>query len=500
MKKLCFLSLVMLVLAITSCKKENAKDSNGTVEFSVSLGSSSLLKSTSADSTAVASAIVVTIEDLNGKVLYNSERVELYNMNGSYISKPLSLVPGNYKLTKFMVVDKNSNVLYLTPVSGSAKAYLVNKPLAISFAVAKDQTTKISPEVISAKGSQPQDFGYATFSFNVVKTFNFLMGVFVYNSTSQNFELTSATVTVSSDSSSTFTKTIKAVTDTFTVRDGLSRYILKVTKDGYQTWSDTLSASELKLYYSSLDKGPLKVILLKSSGNDGLVAYYKFNQDVRDYSGNNNNGTYYGRKYYSFGHNQDTLSSIDLNGSTDYVVVKNSNSLNSISRQITLCAWVCPSSFYGNGSNSFISKITPNNSAIFSLGLSSDLYNGGGHYENSRFIFYVGTSTGTYPVTTTGDASTTDCKYVYFQYQLNKWYFVVGTYDGSIAKLYVNGELKAWRSFTGNIVAFNDDVYIGKYPHMDRSYYDYTSAKIDEARIYSRSLSQDEILQLYKQR
>ncbi|MDP4207578.1 MAG: LamG domain-containing protein [Bacteroidota bacterium] len=495
MKRMYFLSLFMLMLSVISCKKENTKDSNGTVEFSVSLGSSNLLKSTSADSMSVASAIVVTIEDLNGKVLYNSERVELYNMNGSYISKPLSLVPGNYKLTKFMVVDKNSNVLYLTPVSGSAKAYLVNKPLAISFAVAKDQATKIGPEVISAKGSQPQDFGYATFSFNVVKTFNFLMGVFVYNSTSQNFELTSATVTVSSDSSSTFTKAIKAVTDTFTVRDGLSRYILKVTKDGYQTWSDTLSASELKLYYSSLDKGPLKVILQKSSGNDGLVAYYKFNQDVKDYSGNNNNGTYYGRKFYGFGINQDTLSSLDLNGSTDYVVVKNSPSLNTIGKQVTLGAWVCPSSFYGNGANSIISKFDNIVTTEYNLTFCSDFYNGGGSKINSSFQFCVITDKGTFVVTTTGGS---DFQYNYFQYQPYNWYYVVGTYDGSYIKLYVNGVLKAWRSAFGTILTSNGDVFIGKHPNLTRPDYDFTKGKIDEARIYSRALSQDEIIQLYK--
>jgi Sialidase, N-terminal domain. len=415
-------------------------------------------------------------------------------MNGSYISKPLSLVPGNYKLTKFMVVDKNSNVLYLTPVSGSAKAYLVHKPLAINFSVVKDQTSKLSPEVISAKGAQPQDFGYATFSFNVVKTFNFLMGVFVYNGTSQNFELTSATVTVSSDSGSTFTKTIKAVTDTFTVKDGLSRYILKVTKDGYQTWSDTLSASELKLYYSSLDKGPLKVILQKTAANDGLLAYFKFNRDVKDYSGNNNNGTYYGRKVYGFGINQDTLSSLDLNGSTDYVVVKNSSSLKA-AKQISVCAWYYGMPFSGNGANPLIGKYQLNSS-----GINYVLYVTGNSYSSaqSNYGWAIKTDVQEYSINTYGPAL--GFNYVKFIYDLYKWNFVVGTYDGASLKLYVNGELKAWRSATGNILSSDDDVYIGKTSYLNRPSYDFLAGRIDEARIYSRSLSQDEILQLYNQR
>ncbi|HEY4788979.1 MAG TPA: hypothetical protein VIH57_23175, partial [Bacteroidales bacterium] len=193
------------------------------------------------------------------KTLYSSERIDLYNMNGYYISKPISLVPGSYKLTKFMVVDKDNNVLYVTPMEGSAKAYLVNDPLPIGFSVQKDQVTKVVPQVISAAGSKPEDFGYATFSFDVVKTFDFLIGVFVYNESVQNFEMTTAHLSIATDSGWVYQKDVPAATDTITVKDGQSKYILTVTKDGYNTWVDTLTASELKKYFAK----PLIVILEK---------------------------------------------------------------------------------------------------------------------------------------------------------------------------------------------------------------------------------------------
>lgn len=47
-----------------------------------------------------ASALVVSIEDAAGAVAYGSERVELYDFDGTYLSHPLSLLPGSYALTE----------------------------------------------------------------------------------------------------------------------------------------------------------------------------------------------------------------------------------------------------------------------------------------------------------------------------------------------------------------------------------------------------------------
>jgi uncharacterized protein (TIGR02145 family) len=163
------------------------------------------------------------------------------------------------------VVDSSNNVIYLTPMEGSAKAYLVSDPLPISFTVQKDNVTKVVPEVISATASTPEDFGYTTFSFDKTATFDFLIGVFAYNETVQNFEMTTAHLKITADSGWVYEKDVPAATDTISVKDNQSRYILTVTKDRYQTWTDTLTAAELKLYYKSTDKGPLIIRLQSES-------------------------------------------------------------------------------------------------------------------------------------------------------------------------------------------------------------------------------------------
>lgn len=269
MKKLKFyLLIIFMVSALFSCKKDDEEQlTKSEVLFSFDF---SKLKSISSDTIDSPAAVVVTIEDQSGKTLYNNERVNLYNMNGYFISNPLSLIPGEYKLTKFLVIDKNNKVIYLTPMAGSPKAYLVNNPLPISFNVRKDDVTKVVPQVISALNNKPEDYGYATFSFDILKTFDFLIGVFIYNDNSQNFEMTTAHLTITGDSSF-FQKDLPAATDTLTINDSNSKYILNITKDGYNSWSDTLTTDELKLHYRSEDKGPLKVILFKEDAKDYIT-------------------------------------------------------------------------------------------------------------------------------------------------------------------------------------------------------------------------------------
>ena len=74
-------------------------------------------------------------------------------------------------------------------------------------------------------------------------------------------------------------------------------YKLVISKPSYATYQQTFTKTQLKQYYISSNKGPLIVVLSSLSNTllNGLVAYYPLNGDVLDHSGNNNNGTAYGR-------------------------------------------------------------------------------------------------------------------------------------------------------------------------------------------------------------
>ena len=504
MKRFLLVSFITVLLACTfqSCKKTPSDQTKpeGQLEFAFSVNQlKSALKST-LDSGYVQGItnVVVTIEDLQGNIVKNSEKIEIYNMNGYYISKPISLVAGGYKLTRFLVLDAKNNVVYASPMKGSAKAYLVQYPLAISFTAQKDVVTKLAPEVLSSADSRPEDFGYVTFSFDISKTFDFLVGAFLYNNTSKNFELTTASISIYSDTARVFsgqlgsTRTDSVVnptkydtlgiTNKITLPERYTTFTVTISKFGYKTYSKTFTKEELRLQYRKEDKGPLVVILEKSSLFDGLVEYYKFNGNVLDYSGNNNNGTFLGRGLFTYGKNlADSTSALDLNGSSDYVIVKNSASLNP-TNQISVSAWIRPVDFIGSGNDAIVDKACKDHiSPFYQYHLAVAGSYGGNTYT---FGFSVGlnnqfTGINSYPT----------------NWKSDNWYLVVGTFDSQSLKIYVNGQLSNSKEASGKISTYDTDLYIGRLRNLNY----YTPGKIDEVRIYNRALTQTEIIALYQQ-
>jgi len=518
MKKFLTFSLISLSLVgflMFSCNKEKGDNPKAQGQVTIAL-SVKALKSSKSDTITGLTSVVCTIEDASGNVVKNSEKIDLYNMNGDYISKPMSLVKGSYKLTRFLVLDWKNNIVLASPVKGSPKASLVQTPLPISFDVQPNAVTKLTPEVLSTIESAPEDFGYVTFGFDVVNTFDFLIGAFVYNDTVKNYELTTADLSISNGTTIIFNGQLKAkqnnlsgiisvydsigVTNKITLPEKYTTYRLTISKQGYKTYSQSFTKEELKQHLRSVDKGPLVIILGKSPLTDplldGLVAYYKFNGDVLDYSGNNNNGTYYGRGYYTTGRKADSNAALDLNGSSDYIVVKNSASLNPANK-ISLCAWYYTVPFYGNGANSLITKTNSGGSLQwyqYHLSVTGNLYVGStGGTDWRKFAFYITTSQGVFQLW-----AGMDPKSSFVKYDLYKWYFVVGTYDGNEIRLYVNGELTSEMTAVGDFKISSSDVNIGK-SFDNRPDNDFTKGSIDEARIYNRALSQEEILSLYQQ-
>jgi uncharacterized protein (TIGR02145 family) len=257
------ISIVLILTMSFSCQHDQQPEPNvkGEVLFSfssIATKAKSMMKSSDIENAA---SIIISIKNSSGILVYNLEQLPLIKINGSFITRPISLLIGNYELTQFIVADAQGNALFVAPIQGSTNAYLVNSPLPIAFTIAKDVVTKIVPEVVDVENSTPEDFGYSTFSFTVVETFNFLVSVFVYNSQIENFELTTADLLVSSEGIVLFSNNLQAITNQVTIRDGYDNYILNITKEGYETYIDTLTNAELKLHFRNEDNGPLIVTL-----------------------------------------------------------------------------------------------------------------------------------------------------------------------------------------------------------------------------------------------
>lgn len=76
----------------------------------------------------------------------------------------------------------------------------------------------------------------------------------------------------------------------------------------------------------------------------------------------------------------------------------------------------------------------------------------------------------------------------------DKWYHVVGTYDGQNIKIYVNGVLEGTKSCTGTFASSPSNLYFGSRGiYNDRNF----NGEIDEVSIYSRNLSDEEISSSY---
>ncbi|OHD10775.1 MAG: hypothetical protein A2086_14495 [Spirochaetes bacterium GWD1_27_9] len=267
MTKNVFLLIWFGLLLVLGCSNPNIINQvpqpeiqKGTVEFVFDDGKSdsinkSILRSVITD----AKAIIVTIKDSSNQTVYDKKKLNLFTMNGKFISEPLSLIVGTYSLVEYLVVDTNDNVIFATPLAGSSKAYLVKNPLPITFTVAKDKSVKLIPEILDTANFTPTDFGYASFSFKVVKTLDFLLGVFAYDDFEENFILTTASIQIKGDDNVIYTSALEAKTNVITTNDDYANYEIIITKSGYKNYSKTVTNAELKGF---ADK-PLVVVLEK---------------------------------------------------------------------------------------------------------------------------------------------------------------------------------------------------------------------------------------------
>jgi hypothetical protein len=466
-----------LVFTITSCHKEEGVTS-GKVEFSI------LSKSISGGRVMSLGAVILSVEDANGNSIFERKSLTLYSFGDQYLSEPVSLPKGNFKLTEFLVVDTNNTVIYATPLEGSPLAYLVSDPLPIDFSIAKDQTTKVSPEVIKVDGQSGLDFGYATFSFNIVNTIQFSIGVLAYNKQTTNFELTNSHLTITANVP-LFDNDLPAVTNDIRVKDGYDTYTLTVTKPGYLTSQKTYSAAELKSYTG---KAPIVVTLLSESLSNGLLAYYPFSGNAMDATLNNYNGTLHGGVALTSDRKGTANSAYSFDGIDDYISVAHADPLNLVGDfSISLWTSISSSQVLSGSSQANINDIIRK-------------WNGNAEGYPFAIAFLNSTNpnpnsiiTGRYDGQICGNFSS----YISPAIPTETFIHIALVKEGSKLRQYVNNvllsEVNDPTQNSGCTVGNTADITIGVRGNL----YRYFKGKIDDIRIYNRALTSDEIGNLY---
>lgn len=195
---------------------------------------------------------------------------------------------------------------------------------------------------------------------------------------------------------------------------------------------------------------------------DGLVAYYPFNANALDESGNGNDGTVYGATLVQ-DRNGNEKSAFNFKD-TAFIKVNDSNSLD-LSGNLTLSGWV-----YGSNNSHAVIIAKPEGIHGYSFGT----YNAKSlHFSAMNNNFYYNSNL----------------------YVAGQWSFVAVSYDNNYLRYYVDGKLDSEIKLSGNIGVNDSELYIG----TNNVYSNYSSpftGSIDDIRIYNRALTAPEIKQL----
>jgi hypothetical protein len=217
----------------------------------------------------------------------------------------------------------------------------------------------------------------------------------------------------------------------------------------------------------------------------GLKAYYPFNSNASDASGNHNDPVF-NNAALTVDRQGNPNSAYHFNGKDNFMRIPNRPSLN-FADKISLSVQVRPTGFYYDicHASCILSKGGGNyNVGFYALRFDDALYSNGTGCSGDQLTDSIhhnfrGTGTILTP----------------YQPYINKdqWYSVVYINDGATAKLYVDCELKYSISFPETFTS-SEDLYIGK--SNDPFFPFWLNADLDEVRIYDRALNIDEIAAL----
>ncbi len=218
----------------------------------------------------------------------------------------------------------------------------------------------------------------------------------------------------------------------------------------------------------------------------GLVAYYNFTGgNLNDSSGSGNNIAFNNATPTAdrFGNPSGAYL---FDGSSSYMTVPNSASLNPTS--ITLMAIFKVNGFYlGDCHGNQV------------LGKGSPDYTTPGEYT-IRFSDFppncsdpINTNAELFAAQLNAAGGKADTGFV----KTGQWYNVAFTYDGLTAKLFVNGHMvNSWSINIGSYTPNSQDLFIGRYEGVGNQFPYWFNGVIDEVRIYNRALPDGAVKQL----
>ena len=208
-----------------------------------------------------------------------------------------------------------------------------------------------------------------------------------------------------------------------------------------------------------------------------LMAYYPFDGDANDASGNDNHGTIHGATLTTdrFGKAD---SAYHFDGEDDYIEVPDAKPLD-LTFAASISVWLLYEPQPTQDFYTILEKSDPER---------------GGH---SRYGMWIRNDIAEFCVQPADINMPQRCLDSEIPLEPQQWHHIVGTSDGGTLRIYIDGEFAGEREFPRSAISQNTfELFIGTDLYSDGVVY--TTGALDEIRIYKRALSEEEILMLFE--
>lgn len=216
-----------------------------------------------------------------------------------------------------------------------------------------------------------------------------------------------------------------------------------------------------------------------------LIAHWSFNGNTMDASGNALHGTGTAISY-GLGKSSTANSAVVLNGTSSFINVPYKAAMNTDT--ITICTIIKLNDYYTGTceGNYVIARGDVSTAGGYGLQAYDNPYNSCGVLDTSKEVFGL-----------MARSLTNATAQQYSPNIISKnWYCVIGTFDGTTSKMYINGILKSTDVLSSptTMGTSTSGITIGAYGAGSGTGYPYwVNGAIDDMRLYGRTLSTTEI-------
>lgn len=215
--------------------------------------------------------------------------------------------------------------------------------------------------------------------------------------------------------------------------------------------------------------------------DNSCIAYYKFENNVDDSSGNNYHGTWSGTAIYEQNGLHGRCVKLDGNSYIDFSTIPYNIT--------TEYSWSC-----------WVNRATTNSLGTIAFnGRNETSDNSENDKKNGNLMFYPDEITLRH--TAKGSENLEQIIYsIQFNIELNKWYHFVYTIKNNVHKVYINSnEIEELRIITKGDVTLHENIgFLFGVHHYGSTYNVYGTGLRDQIRVFNRCLTDKEIKFLYR--